>query len=186
MKRDCWQVGPIRRSLRQLGHKADLEQRVVIGPLDTDGVEIVDSRSTRVWPQPGMPGKNGRVVAPGRSRPGSGHPEWRRVADRLVFRAQGIADGCARFVAQVPGRGQSFGPVVRSQAKQRHDEILGGHGEWEPAPRVVSFDEDTRVDPAAGVRGCRQQWCSTALGDPLGIRANPERGEPEQSLAPAS
>ena len=25
--------------------------------------------------------------------------------------------------------------MVRSQAKQRHDEILGGHGEWEPAPR---------------------------------------------------
>jgi hypothetical protein len=40
MKRDCWQVGPILRSLGQLGHKADLEQRVVIGPLDTDGVEI--------------------------------------------------------------------------------------------------------------------------------------------------
>ena len=49
---------------------------------------------------------------------------------------------------------------------------------------VVSFDEDARVDPAAGVRGCRQQWCGTALGDPLGIRANPEPGESEQSRAP--
>ena len=90
-----------------------------------------------------------------------------------------------RLVPQVPRRGQSFAPVVRSQAKQRHDEILGGHGERESAPRVVSFDEDTRVDPAAGVRGCRQQWCSTALGDPPGIRANPERGEAEQAVAPA-
>ena len=49
---------------------------------------------------------------------------------------------------------------------------------------LVSFDEDTRVDPAAGVRGRRQHWCSTALGDPLDIRAKPEPCEPEQALVP--
>ena len=77
---------------------------------------------------------------------------------------------------------ESFAPVVRSQAKQRHDEILGGHGEREPAPRFVSFDEDTRVDPAAGVRGCRQQWCRTALGDPLGYSASQSEVNPSNPL----